>query len=126
MRDRYADELPEVLKGLSFTVRKGERVAIVGATGSGKVRFLSLNLAAIDIARQEYPRVVAPALHGGVFGSDPRRWIGHQQNPTRATEESRDYDPPGRHPLRRDCPRQPRSRRELFCMFYSLIVAKQS
>lgn len=34
---RYAPELPVVLKGITFTIRGGERIAIVGRTGSGKV-----------------------------------------------------------------------------------------
>jgi ABC-type multidrug transport system fused ATPase/permease subunit len=33
---RYAPELPDVLKGISFEVKPRERVGIVGRTGSGK------------------------------------------------------------------------------------------
>ncbi len=33
---RYADELPMVLKGVSFSVAGGERVGVVGRTGAGK------------------------------------------------------------------------------------------
>ena len=33
---RYTEDGPWVLRGISFTVRKGDRVAIVGSTGSGK------------------------------------------------------------------------------------------
>jgi ABC-type multidrug transport system fused ATPase/permease subunit len=33
---RYAPHLPEILKGVSFCVEKGERVGIIGKTGSGK------------------------------------------------------------------------------------------
>ena len=33
---RYTDDGPWVLQGVSFIVRKGDRLAIVGATGSGK------------------------------------------------------------------------------------------
>lgn len=32
----YADDLPPVLKGLSFTVNENERVGVVGRTGAGK------------------------------------------------------------------------------------------
>jgi len=40
---RYAADLPDVLKGVSFTVEPGHRVGIVGATGSGKTT-LALSL----------------------------------------------------------------------------------
>jgi len=33
---RYAEHLPTVLKGVSFKVKSGERVGIIGRTGSGK------------------------------------------------------------------------------------------
>ncbi|GAA5944109.1 uncharacterized protein JCM15063_005316 [Sporobolomyces koalae] len=33
---RYAPELPDVLHDLSFTIKKGERIGLVGATGCGK------------------------------------------------------------------------------------------
>lgn len=33
---RYRDDLPEVFKGLSFTVQPGERLGVIGRTGSGK------------------------------------------------------------------------------------------
>lgn len=33
---RYADHLPDVLKGVSFTIQSGARAGIVGRTGSGK------------------------------------------------------------------------------------------
>ncbi|KAF7314597.1 ATP-binding cassette transporter [Mycena kentingensis (nom. inval.)] len=33
---RYSDDSPDVLHGISFTVKAGERVGIVGRTGSGK------------------------------------------------------------------------------------------
>jgi ATP-binding cassette, subfamily B, multidrug efflux pump len=36
VRFRYRSEGAEILKGISFTVRKGETLALVGATGSGK------------------------------------------------------------------------------------------
>jgi ABC-type multidrug transport system fused ATPase/permease subunit len=37
---RYGDENPFVLKGLDFTIRPGEKIGIVGRTGSGKTSFV--------------------------------------------------------------------------------------
>lgn len=36
---KYSPELPEVLSNISFNIKPRERVAIVGRTGSGKVRY---------------------------------------------------------------------------------------
>ena len=36
VRFRYAPELPEVLQGLDLEIRRGERIGLVGSTGSGK------------------------------------------------------------------------------------------
>ncbi|EGE01692.1 canalicular multispecific organic anion transporter 1 [Trichophyton equinum CBS 127.97] len=59
----YAPELPPVLKGLSFTVEKNQRVGIVGRTGAGKssltlalFRFLearegSIHIDGIDVSK---------------------------------------------------------------------------
>ena len=42
VRFRYAPHQPEVLRGIDLEVRKGETVAIVGATGSGKSSIVRL------------------------------------------------------------------------------------
>ncbi|KAI0473842.1 P-loop containing nucleoside triphosphate hydrolase protein [Xylariaceae sp. FL0804] len=59
----YADDLPPVLKGLSFAVERNERVGVVGRTGAGKssltlalFRFLearsgSVHIDGVDIAK---------------------------------------------------------------------------
>jgi ATP-binding cassette subfamily B protein len=39
---RYGEQDPWVLRGVSFTARAGERVAIVGATGAGKSTIINL------------------------------------------------------------------------------------
>ncbi len=36
VRFRYGPELPEVLRGVTIEIRRGERVGIIGSTGSGK------------------------------------------------------------------------------------------
>ncbi|KAI5284613.1 hypothetical protein KEM52_002825 [Ascosphaera acerosa] len=52
----YAADLPEVLKGLSFTVEKNQRVGVVGRTGAGKssltlalFRFIQYRAGAVHI-----------------------------------------------------------------------------
>jgi len=42
VRFAYGSNGPEILKGISFTVRRGEALAIVGATGSGKSTIIRL------------------------------------------------------------------------------------
>jgi ABC-type multidrug transport system fused ATPase/permease subunit len=37
---RYGDDLPWVLKGLSFSIRPGEKIGLIGRTGSGKTSFV--------------------------------------------------------------------------------------
>jgi ABC-type multidrug transport system fused ATPase/permease subunit len=39
---RYAPELPEVLQGLDLEIRRGERVGLIGSTGSGKSTLVDL------------------------------------------------------------------------------------
>lgn len=42
VRFSYREEGPEILKGISFTLRRGQTLAIVGATGSGKSSIIRL------------------------------------------------------------------------------------
>jgi ATP-binding cassette subfamily B multidrug efflux pump len=39
---RYTDDTPDVLKDVSFTLKKGDRIALVGTTGSGKSTIIRL------------------------------------------------------------------------------------
>ncbi|MGE4587480.1 MAG: ABC transporter ATP-binding protein, partial [Mangrovibacterium sp.] len=39
---RYSDDAPDVLKDVSFRLRRGDRLALVGATGSGKSTIIRL------------------------------------------------------------------------------------
>lgn len=55
---RYNDEGQQILDGLSFTVRKGEKVAIVGPTGAGKSTIVKL------IARFYDPQAGAVTFDG--------------------------------------------------------------
>jgi ABC-type multidrug transport system fused ATPase/permease subunit len=42
VRFRYAPELPEVLLGLDLEIRRGERIGLIGSTGSGKSTLVDL------------------------------------------------------------------------------------
>jgi ABC-type multidrug transport system fused ATPase/permease subunit len=42
VRFRYARELPEVLQGLDLEIRRGERIGLIGSTGSGKSTLVDL------------------------------------------------------------------------------------
>ncbi|ORY26307.1 P-loop containing nucleoside triphosphate hydrolase protein [Naematelia encephala] len=48
---KYADDLPEVLKDVSFTVEPGMRVGLVGSTGSGKSTLALTLFRAIEACR---------------------------------------------------------------------------
>lgn len=45
---RYAEDLPEVLHGVSFDIKPREKVAIVGRTGSGKTSLTAALLRAVE------------------------------------------------------------------------------
>jgi ATP-binding cassette, subfamily B, bacterial len=45
---RYADDAPDVLRDVSFTLRPGERVALIGENGAGKTTLIKLLLRFYD------------------------------------------------------------------------------
>lgn len=47
---RYRDELPAVLKGVSFQIASGEKVGICGRTGSGKSSLMSVLFRVVECA----------------------------------------------------------------------------
>jgi len=53
---RYGKNLPDILKGISFTVHYGEITAILGGNGSGKTTVLSV---AAEIYKQQRGKVIA-------------------------------------------------------------------
>jgi len=48
VRFRYHPEAPDVLRGLSFSIPKGQRVGIIGSTGSGKSTTVDLLMGLLD------------------------------------------------------------------------------
>lgn len=59
---RYSPDGPKVLKNLSFEVNSGERIGVVGRTGSGKVSVEYLLNAFSDVAFVELFNVVSPSI----------------------------------------------------------------
>jgi len=48
------DEAPNILKNLTLTIKKGERIAIVGANGSGKTTLLLVLLGLLELESGEF------------------------------------------------------------------------
>ena len=66
---KYRDELPHVLKGLSFTIEPCQKIGVVGRTGSGKstillalLRVLEANKGKIRIDGQDIKQLDLPDL----------------------------------------------------------------
>lgn len=85
VRARYADNLPDVLKGISCTIRGGSRVGIIGRTGSGKTtifqtlfRFISVSAGYIEIDGVNIARIPLEQLRRSmaIIPQDPTLFIG--------------------------------------------------
>jgi ATP-binding cassette subfamily B protein len=48
VRFRYGPELPEVLLGLDLEIRRGERIGLIGSTGSGKSTLVDLLMGLLE------------------------------------------------------------------------------
>jgi len=73
IRMRYAQDLPIVLDGVSFEARPGQKVAIVGRTGSGKsslilvvFRMVQLEGGSVHIGSSDISKLTLPALRGNL------------------------------------------------------------
>ncbi len=93
---RYAPHLPQVLKGLSFQVRAGEKAGIIGRTGSGKstlfqtmYRFLELESGRILIDGVDIASIPLNRLRKAlaIIPQDPTLFMGSlRRNLDRDTE----------------------------------------
>ncbi len=48
VRFRYGQELPEVLRGVDLEIRRGERIGLIGSTGSGKSTLVDLIMGLLE------------------------------------------------------------------------------
>ncbi|GJP36813.1 hypothetical protein CLOM_g21286 [Closterium sp. NIES-68] len=62
---RYRPELPPVLKGLTFSIRAGEKVGVCGRTGSGKT---TLSMALYRIVELSAGRIVIDGVDAATIG----------------------------------------------------------
>ncbi len=85
VRARYADNLPDVLKGFSCTIRGGTRIGIIGRTGSGKTtifqtlfRFIPLSSGYIEIDGVNIASIPLEQLRRSmaIIPQDPTLFIG--------------------------------------------------
>ncbi|HRK59112.1 MAG TPA: ABC transporter transmembrane domain-containing protein, partial [Candidatus Kapabacteria bacterium] len=85
VRARYADNLPDVLKGVSCIIRGGTRIGIIGRTGSGKTtifqtlfRFIPLSSGSIEIDGVNIAQIPLEQLRRSmaIIPQDPTLFIG--------------------------------------------------
>ncbi|KAH8923770.1 P-loop containing nucleoside triphosphate hydrolase protein [Atractiella rhizophila] len=67
---RYSPDLPMVLKGISFSVKPGEKVGVVGRTGSGKS---TLAMALLRIVEPMSGRILLDGIDVSTVGLDDLR-----------------------------------------------------
>ena len=48
MHFRYGPDQPEVLRGLEVKIHRGERIGLIGSTGSGKSTMLDLLMGLLE------------------------------------------------------------------------------
>jgi ABC-type multidrug transport system fused ATPase/permease subunit len=66
---RYPNAVPWALEGVSMTVRRGEAIGIVGASGAGKTTALDVLLGLLE------PQEGDVLMNGRSVTSDPRAWL---------------------------------------------------
>jgi ABC-type multidrug transport system fused ATPase/permease subunit len=97
----YADDLPPVLKGLSFTIEKNERVGVVGRTGAGKssltlalFRFLEAREGSVSIDGLNISKIKLHALRSrlAIIPQDPVLFSGTVRSNLDAFDEHTDSE----------------------------------
>lgn len=63
---RYRDELPKVLDGVSFIIEHGQKIGVIGRTGSGKSTILLAVFRILEIAKDENGEITGQILLDGV------------------------------------------------------------
>lgn len=98
---RYAEHLPMVLKGVSFKIKGGERIGIVGRTGSGKstlfsalYRFVDPHLGTIKIDGIDIKKIPLKLLRRkmAIIPQDPTLFMGTVRSNLDRFEEYTDRD----------------------------------
>ncbi len=97
----YAPDLPPVLKGLTFSVERNERIGVVGRTGAGKssltlalFRFLEARQGSIHIDGLDISKIKLHALRSrlAIIPQDPVLFSGTVRSNLDAFDEHEDND----------------------------------